>query len=342
MSTSGRPLVGELLVDGDRELVEILLTVTGVFENLAPVASLKEMPLRVECIDAAQASVHLNAAASFDEDPGSGVVAYRWTEDAGLATQRLLGTTKALDVKMNFGGHPVTLVVTDDQGAIDSKTVLIDVFDAKIDSHHVPADLFALRQDRSGAVVDIGTATASDGCSGAVAISNDAPPGLRFPPGASTVAWTFDDHHGNVARQEQKVFVVGSAYYPPPIASSYVLQPAISEDSPEIVYVYGTQDQGKRIRADEHVLVRTPSGLVFAVDGTGRLVNPRQEHVARGTGRSFGGAPTQASVAFRAFAGPLDEEGRYELSYVLTVPDGSPEEPADVLARDDVALDLRR
>ncbi|MEW6269953.1 MAG: hypothetical protein AB1689_11730 [Thermodesulfobacteriota bacterium] len=258
---------------------------------------------------------------------------------ASTITVRARGT-----LVMNFGGHPVTLVVIYDQGAIGRKSVLIDVFDRRIDSYVAPDDVFVPAEDRSGAVVAIGDASASDGCSGAVAIANDAPADLRFPRGVSTVAWSFDDYHGNVAQHAQKVVVVDGAYFPPPIATGYVLTTVSSDGFPEVAYLYGTQGQGRQVQADEHVLVRSPSGRVLAADQAGRLValaDAQQRRVVRGDGRTFGDAPTQGFVVLRAGAAPLGETGRWTLSYVLTVPGGSPQQPEDVLARHDAKVELR-
>jgi len=183
----GGPVEGTFEVNGDQLQAKITVNLEGSFTNLAPVAGLAEPVLEWECQDGGQAVVSISAASSFDDLDPTDVVAYQWAEDAGSLTDTVLSNQQVLSTAMSFGEHDLTLIVEDSHGISASKRFAVRVVDSRIDDVTLPADIWEPRQDRSGAVVAVGSASGNDMCSGKVGVESDIPAGNHFPPGFSTV-----------------------------------------------------------------------------------------------------------------------------------------------------------
>jgi hypothetical protein len=112
------------------------------------------------------------------------------------------------------GITPVTLTVTDAKGATASCQTLITVIDSTKPILSVPAGITVaapVGQCATGSIA-LGSATATDNCSAAVLITNNAP--ALFPVGTTIVTWTAIDGAGNIATGTQTVLVTSAT---PPV-----------------------------------------------------------------------------------------------------------------------------
>jgi len=106
-----------------------------------------------------------------------------------------------------LGETTVTWTATDSSGNKATATQTVTVVDTTSPTLTVPADVAGVEQaNRDGTAVAIGTATATDICDAAPAVTHNAP--AVFPLGATTVTWTATDASGNKATGAQKVTVV--------------------------------------------------------------------------------------------------------------------------------------
>jgi hypothetical protein len=120
----------------------------------------------------------------------------------------------------NLGLTTVVLTATDSKGASSSCTTTINVIDNVPPTITAPAPVtinasLGMCSVPSASVI-LGTATASDNCSGVISITNDAP--ASFPVGSTMVTWTAVDAKGNVRVAIQKVTVVNTT--PPAISAT--------------------------------------------------------------------------------------------------------------------------
>ncbi len=180
---SGGPLRGTFVINDQPYTADISLSIQGAFTNLAPVADVSETQMVWECGDTGIADVLLSATASTDELDPMDITSYDWYEDRGALTEAHLGSGATLKKSMVFGNHDLTLQVSDAHGSSSTTDFMVEVVDSKIDSIQLPPDRWFQVAGRAGTFVDIGTASASDICSGSVDITNDAPSSLLFPPG---------------------------------------------------------------------------------------------------------------------------------------------------------------
>lgn len=327
---SGGGIGGRLATNDGPVDVDLSLDVTGNFLNFAPVASMKESPTKFECKDSNKGFVTLDASASYDVDQSPASLLYRWVEDAGMLTERLLGNQKRItNLPMNFGGHRITLSVEDNQGAIATITADVEVTDSKIDSYDIPVDIYAVTQGRS-TLVPLPVLKASDACSGHVLITNNAPANMRFAEGLTPVEWLFDDFRGNVIVQRQSVFVVPEAMYPPPIATGYAVLNAAAQGQ-SLMYSYGTKAMGKAISADEYILLETPGGKVFSF-GERNQLGPPGEILRHGSARAFGGADTGAFLVVNQWDAKFPDKGTYGFRYFLVRAGGDPKNSRFIVA----------
>jgi hypothetical protein len=328
---SGGGIDGRIDTNDGPVLVRLSLDVTGRFENFAPVASAKESPTRFECKDANKGIVTLDASASYDRDQNPATLLYKWIEDAGTPAERVLGTQKRLtDLPMNFGGHRITLSVEDNRGAIASVVFDAEVYDSKIDGYTPPGDVYALFKGRATPVV-LGTATASDACSGQVLIRNNAPNKKAFSEGFTPVEWTFDDYRGNLALHRQNVFVLPPRMYPPPIAAGQAWLNAVPGQGQTLTYLYGTKAQGAVMSVDEYILLETPSGDVYTFDEQNQLGKPNEITRHRPT-TAFGAADTAAFLTVSQWDKRFPQKGTYAFRHILVRPGGDPRDNATVIA----------
>ena len=137
---------------------------------------------------------------------------YEWYEDYGLVTEKLWGTGSHVVIpqgSLSFGVHSITLLVRDNDGVVDTDSFDVDVYDQTPPSLTIPPDAYrmVIPPDQTPALVSLGQASASDGCSSQVLVTNDGPSDSRFAAGVTPVTWTADDGRGNLKSLVQKVFV---------------------------------------------------------------------------------------------------------------------------------------
>jgi Ca2+-binding RTX toxin-like protein len=151
----------------------------------------------VECTGSDQATVALDASASYD--PDGDILQYSWSAP-GITFTDPTGNTTSADFPL--GITTVTLTVKD--GSMEATdTVTVEVQDTTPPVLTVPADVTLF----TCASPNIGTATAEDACGGtAVTITNDAP--VTFSLGETTVTWTATDAEGNAITDTQEVLAI--------------------------------------------------------------------------------------------------------------------------------------
>ncbi len=333
----GGPLTASLPVNGSTYTAEVSLSLGGVFTNLAPVASVAETSTSWECTDGGIAQVTLSATATTDELDPSDIAAYRWFEDRGTLAERALGSGATLTVPLEFGVHDLTLEVTDSHGSRSSRDFHVEVVDSRIDNVQPPPDLWVPVVDPSGTPVAVGTAAASDSCSGQVRITSDAPASGRFPQGFTPVTWTFDDLRGNLVRRVQRVFVVPAAYDPPPVSELELSASRVQPGQP-LTVTHHCWPQGRGMLLDAYVLLRSPEGTVWSFDGTGSLVEGVVPHAASA---NLGAAPVTMTVHSGPLGSGMDGDGTYRVEAVLTAPGGDPLDRTQVLGWSEGELELQ-
>jgi len=179
--------------------------------KLSPVVIRGSLPIAdagpdqtVEQTSLAGASVTLDGSGSVE--PNGATLTYEWTWSGGSAT----GMNPVIILPL--GTTVVTLTVDDGFGspldaALRSDTVSITVSDTTPPVLTVPADVTVEQATTAGTVVPL-TATATDICDTAVAITSDAP--AIYPLGDTTVTFTATDDSGNSASGTMTVHVVDS------------------------------------------------------------------------------------------------------------------------------------
>lgn len=155
----------------------------------------------LECI-AAGTSTNLDGTGSSDPDGNS--ITFSWQNNFVEGGGTVTGITPAVTFT-SLGSEVVSLTVQDSVGYTDTDTVTITVNDTIAPILTVPADATAECAAPGGTTVNIGTATATDGCDTSVTITNDAP--AVFPLGSTTVTWTAVDDSGNSTVDTQTVLV---------------------------------------------------------------------------------------------------------------------------------------
>ncbi|HLM54635.1 MAG TPA: HYR domain-containing protein, partial [Pyrinomonadaceae bacterium] len=161
--------------------------------------------------------VTLDGSASADADGDT--LAYEWREGATV-----LGTAATLNTSFAFGPHTVTLKVTDPSGDFNEDTVVVNVVDTADPMITAPPNVSVNTGPGAtscGAFVSdetLGTAAASDGCSGSVTVTRTGvPAGNVFPVGTTIVTYTADDGHGHTRKAYQSVTVTDDT---PPTVSA--------------------------------------------------------------------------------------------------------------------------
>jgi hypothetical protein len=151
----------------------------------------------VECTGSGQATVALDASASYD--PDGDTLQYAWSAPGITFTDLMGETTTAV---FPLGTTTVTLTVKD--GSMeDIDTITVEVEDTTPPVLTVPPDVTIF----TCASPNIGTATAEDACGGtAMTVTNDAP--ATFSLGETTVTWTSTDAEGNVITATQMVTAI--------------------------------------------------------------------------------------------------------------------------------------
>jgi uncharacterized repeat protein (TIGR01451 family) len=168
----------------------------------------------LECSNG-QASATLDGSLSSDPD-GDAPLTYTWAEGATT-----LGTGQTLNVTLPNGPHTITLTVTDPSGESSQDTVAVNVVDTTAPAVTPPANVVVMTgpgASSCGTVVSdaaLGTASASDGCEGALAVSRTGvPAGNFFPVGTTNVTYTATDAAGNTGTATQTVTVIDNT---PPV-----------------------------------------------------------------------------------------------------------------------------
>jgi len=323
---SGGPLSSTFQVNDEPREVQLSIDITGFFVNFAPVASALETPRYWECEDNSQALVTLYGSASFDDDGQSDIAGYLWLEDTGELSQTVLGTTQTVVRLMSFGIHRITLVVTDQQGISSSESFDLEVGDSQIDVLDFPPDVYVEPDDPNGAVVDPGTATGSDYCSGVVLFTDDVPPSHHFSIGFTPVRWTAEDLRGNLEVHTQGVYVLYPIHLVPPAVNVWGDPPWLRQLDP-LVVMLSIEPQGLAMVLDLYVLLETPDRALYSlVDGI--WIEDVLPMIDAG---EFGETTFEQAV----FEGILGEAfpgyGAYRFKAVLVPPGMSPLENGDIV-----------
>lgn len=152
--------------------------------------------------------VTLDGSASSDPD-GDTPLTYEWREGVTV-----LGTGVTLGTSLAFGSHTITLKVTDPSGDFSEDTVTVNVVDTSDPLITAPPNVNVSTGPGAttcGTVVtdaQLGTATASDGCSASVTVTRTGvPAGNNFPVGQTIITYTADDGHGHTKSAMQTVTV---------------------------------------------------------------------------------------------------------------------------------------
>jgi uncharacterized repeat protein (TIGR01451 family) len=162
----------------------------------------------IEC-GGGSTSVTLDGSASSDPDADTPLT-YEWREGATV-----LGTGVVLNTSLAFGPHTITLKVTDPSGDFSEDTVNVNIVDTTDPSITAPPNVSV--STGPGAVscsafvsnAQLGTATASDGCSASVTVTRTGvPAGNSFPVGTTIVTYTANDGHGHTRSAMQTVIVI--------------------------------------------------------------------------------------------------------------------------------------
>ena len=215
---SGGPLSSSILVDGQPQPVDVSVSLTGVFENFAPVALTAESKTTSECQRNGTnlTTLSLDASASFKiyGDPlPTNPAQYSWFERYGGVTERLWGQGKKVLIppgKIGYGVHPVTLLLRDNHGAVDTRTVSLVVHDTLPPTLNSKPDVVRLvrHPDTPPVRVELDPPTVFDNGTFSVAVTNNSPPKALYQAGTTDVTWSADDGHGNVTKKVQHVAVV--------------------------------------------------------------------------------------------------------------------------------------
>lgn len=191
----------------------ITFTLNGTATRRPPSAAFSPTA-PVECTSGGGATVHLDAGLTTDPDGDLG--AYYWVLPDG---SELAGT--AVDTVLPLGDHLVELHVIDRFGGYDTTSQVVTVVDSSLPTVVPPADVLVAAC--APTVSAIGTATASDGCDGALAVvativevnglatSIPLSDAFLFPPGETVVEYRSTDGSGNTASATQLVTVAESA-----------------------------------------------------------------------------------------------------------------------------------
>lgn len=113
--------------------------------------------------------------------------------------------TNNAPVTFPLGTTTVTWNAMDTSGNSAFANQRVTVVDTKAPNITAPPNVMVIANTRGGAIVDIGTATASDICDSSLTITSDAP--NVFPLGDTIVTWTATDDSGNSATATQTVTV---------------------------------------------------------------------------------------------------------------------------------------
>ena len=161
-----------------------------------------------------QALVTLSGRGS--SDPDGDTLTFAWTIDNQLPPPILFSpvdpstgmvTGPTITGPVSPGVHTVMLTVTDGVGGASSDTVVVTVRDLTAPTFSgVPAPVTIEQSSPSGAPLAIAMPIGLDNCSGAVAVSSNAP--ALFAPGATVVTFTATDAAGNSATATTTVTVV--------------------------------------------------------------------------------------------------------------------------------------
>ncbi|HEU4593975.1 MAG TPA: HYR domain-containing protein [Pyrinomonadaceae bacterium] len=183
--------------------------------NAPPVAD-AGLDQALECAGATT-PVTLDGSGSSDPD-GDTPLTFDWSE--GMTS---LGSGETLNVNLASGSHTITLTVTDPSGASAQDTVVVNIIDTTAPVVNDPPDVTVstgANASSCGAFVSdaaLGTATATDGCEGALAVNRTGvPAGNIFPVGTTIVTYTATDAAGNVGSATQAVTVIDNT---PPVVT---------------------------------------------------------------------------------------------------------------------------
>ncbi len=131
----GGPVRAAVEVDGDPATVELLVDLTGRFENFAPVADTRESKAHSECVEGRNRDpIVLDAAGSFDIYASLPPTAYEWWEDYAQLGERFLGAGSRVTLwprHLDFGLHHMTLAVEDSAGVVSTDSLIVQVLDSE-------------------------------------------------------------------------------------------------------------------------------------------------------------------------------------------------------------------
>src|SRR5262249_34234304 len=211
-----------MLVQTDN--LELFANIRGRLVNQPPTAALDPEPDPVEC-DAQSPSRALIALEATVNDPDNNIASFGWY--LGSRTGRLIGTLPTLEVEqpLTTASEPPAsyfFKVIDQYGQYAEATTKVTVVDTVAPSITTSGNKTAECTGPNGTLVNI-TATASDVCDASPTLGNNAPAGLLFPLGVTTVKWTAKDASNNETTALQTVTITDTT---PPTINSVTASPS--------------------------------------------------------------------------------------------------------------------
>src|SRR5262249_31881415 len=186
-------LTGKLI---DEKQVTLQADLHGKLVNQPPIAVAGD-DQQVECNFTGGGEFTLDGSESFD--PDNNVVSFGWHKGSRtgplVATLPRGNTTQLVSLPTSNNKTSYVLKVIDSFGQYDEDPPTVDVLDRTPPTVTAPAAVTAECTGPTGTSVVLGTASASDVCDAAPALTNDAPP--NFNLGSTTVTWTATDQSRN-------------------------------------------------------------------------------------------------------------------------------------------------
>ncbi|HEX5098235.1 MAG TPA: VWA domain-containing protein [Polyangiaceae bacterium] len=216
---------------------------------------------------------------SGSSDPDGGALSYAWTSSVPLQNADQALATGAFPL----GTREATLTVSDGPNQV-SDTVLVTVLDTTPPVLAPPPDVTV---STCGGTVNLGQATATDGCGGHVDIFNDAP--ASFPrAGKTIVTWRAVDQFGNQATATQTVVVgVGNNRNCCPVGTHIIMGTSNNDiltgtSAADCIIGLGAQDTIRGLGGNDYLSGGEGDDIIEGGDGNDQLEGGTGQDTLRG------------------------------------------------------------